>query len=376
MAVGDVHDDVVEHARQLVGEVVECVGDELLESVARQRVDHTTFSGGCAPAPHRRSARWRSLDRRCSLGSLTHTTFSSGLKTFFGRRSTAIRSASAWNARPVSLSGSTAAIGRPSSPPSRSAGTSGSWASSGTSELGGQLAAAARAEELVARAVVAREPRHVLDHAAHRQVDLGRHRRRQPGDLLGRRLRRGHDVDLAARQVLAERDGDVAGARRHVDEQEVGIVPEHVGEELLERLVQHRAAPDDRLAVGHEVADRDAAHAPRLGRHEHLVDHHRVAVGAEHAGDREAVDVGVDDADRVAAGGQRDGEVGGDARLADAALAGRDEQRAGPRTGLGERDRPALGVALWAWTVAWPCAVAVAVQAAGAAPRGPGRSSR
>jgi hypothetical protein len=33
-------------------------------------------------------------------------------------------------------------------------------------------------------------------------------------------------------------------------EQEVGVVPEDVGEELLERLVQHRAAPDDRLALG------------------------------------------------------------------------------------------------------------------------------
>ena len=69
-------------------------------------------------------------------------------------------------------------------------------------------------------------------------------------------------------------------------------------------------------------------------------------LGAEHAGDREAVDVGVDDADRVAAGGEGDGEVRRHAGLADAALAGRDEQRPGPRAGLGERDRPALGVAL------------------------------
>ena len=84
-----------------------------------------------------------------------------------------------------------------------------------------------------------------------------------------------------------------------------------------------------------------------------------LAVGAEHAGDREAVDVGVDDADRVAAGGEGDGEVGGDARLADAALAGRDQQRPGPRPGLGERDRPALGVAL---RLAVHVAAAVALQ--------------
>ena len=129
-------------------------------------------------------------------------------------------------------------------------------------------------------------------------------------------------------------------------EQEVGLVPEHVGEELLERLVQHRAAPDDRLALRHEVADRDAAHAPRFGRDDHLVDHRRVAVGAEHARDRVAVDVGVDDADRVALLGEGDGEVGRDARLADAALARRDQQRPGLRAGLGERDRAALGVAV------------------------------
>ena len=165
-------------------------------------------------------------------------------------------------------------------------------------------------------------------------------------DLLGGRLRRGDDEHLAAGQVLAERQGDVAGAGRHVDEEEVGLVPVHVGEELLERLVQHRAAPDDRLALRHEVADRDAPDAPGFGRHEHLVDHRGVAIGAEHAGDREAVDVGVDDADRVPLLGEGDGEVGRDARLADAALARRDQQRPGLRAGLGERDHAALGVAV------------------------------
>ena len=100
----------------------------------------------------------------------------------------------------------------------------------------------------------------------------------------------------------------------------------------------------DGLALGHEVADRDAAHAVALGRHQHLVDDDRIAIGAEHARDREAVDVGVDDADRVALLGQRDGEVDGDAGLADAALARRDQQRPGLRAGLGERHLATLGV--------------------------------
>ena len=182
--------------------------------------------------------------------------------------------------------------------------------------------------------------------ALHGQVDLLGHRRGQAGHLLRRRLRRGDDVHLAARQVLAEAERDVAGAGRHVDEEEVGLVPEHVGEELLERLVQHRATPDDGLALGHEVADRDAAHAPRLGREQHLVDRDRITVGPEHARDRVAVDVGVDDADGVAALRERDREVDRDARLADATLAGRDEQRPGLRAGLGEGDLAALGVAV------------------------------
>ena len=52
----------------------------------------------------------------------------------------------------------------------------------------------------------------------------------------------------------------------------------------------------------------------------------------EHARDREAPHVGVDDGDRVAPLGQRDGQVGGDRRLADAALARGDEQHAGLAT--------------------------------------------
>ena len=39
-------------------------------------------------------------------------------------------------------------------------------------EVVGERLAPAGAEELVARAVVAGEPRHVLDHAAHRQLEL------------------------------------------------------------------------------------------------------------------------------------------------------------------------------------------------------------
>ncbi len=288
--------------------------------------------------------------------------------------STAIFVAMSWNMRAASDSGSTAVIGRPVVAALTQFGHERELAEQRHLELLGEQLAAARAEDLVALAVVAGEPRHVLDHAAHRQVDLGRHRRRQRSHLLCCRLWRRDDEHLTTREVLREREGDVAGAGRHVDEEEVGLVPEHIGEELLERLVQHRAAPDDRLALGDEVADRDAAHAPHLGRHEHLVDHDRFAVGAEHAGDRVAVDVGIDDADRVALRGERHGEVGGDARLADAALAGRDQQWAGLRGVLRERDLATLGVAV---RLARPGGRRPRRRAACAAgSRGPRRSSR
>jgi hypothetical protein len=45
------------------------------------------------------------------------------------------------------------------------------------------------------------------------------------------------------RQQLAERDRDVARARRQVEQQHIEIAEEHVGEELLHRAVQHRPAP-------------------------------------------------------------------------------------------------------------------------------------
>ncbi len=65
----------------------------------------------------------------------------------------------------------------------------------------------------------------------------------------------------------------------------------------------------------------------------------------EHAGDREAVDVGVEHADPQAVRGHRDREVGGDGRLADPALAGRDREHLGQRVRLRERDDRLRGAA-------------------------------
>ncbi len=120
------------------------------------------------------------------------------------------------------------------------------------------------------------------------------------GDSLGGGLRGRDDVHLDARQYLGQREGHVTGARGHVDQQEVRLVPPGLGDELFDRLVQHRSAPDHRLLVGHEVAHRDTAHAVGERGDHRVAEHDRVVRGAEHLGQREAVDVGVEHADLVA----------------------------------------------------------------------------
>ena len=61
------------------------------------------------------------------------------------------------------------------------------------------------------------------------------------GDVRGGRLGSGHHQDLGLGQQLGHGDGDVAGARRQVQEEGVEVAEVDVGEELLQRPVQHRA---------------------------------------------------------------------------------------------------------------------------------------
>jgi hypothetical protein len=110
-----------------------------------------------------------------------------------------------------------------------------------------------------------------------------------------------------------------------VDQQVVQLAPVDVLEELPDRLVQHRAAPGDRLVLlVEEELDRDRLDAAdRVERQDlALRRDHRTAVNAEHARNRVAPDVGVQRGGPVSVGDQRSGQVGGDGGLADAALAG------------------------------------------------------
>ena len=122
---------------------------------------------------------------------------------------------------------------------------------------------------------------------------------------------------------------DVARAGRHVDDEVVERAPVHVGEELLERAMQHRAAPDDRGLLLEEEPDRHHAEVVGDRRDDHPVEADRTLLDAEHARDRPAVDVGVDEADLVPEVAQREREIDRERRLADAALAGGDGDHAG-----------------------------------------------
>ena len=172
------------------------------------------------------------------------------------------------------------------------------------------------------RAVGLRHVGHVLDDAHHLLVRLGGDEARSLSHLGGSRLRGGDHEDLGVRQQLCHRDGHVSGPGRQVQQEDVQVAPEDVGEELLDGAVQHGAAPDDRLLVLDEHADRDDLHPVGHGRHDHAVELGGDPVHAQHAGDGEAVDVGVDDAHAQALGGHGSGQVRGHRGLTDPALAG------------------------------------------------------
>ena len=65
------------------------------------------------------------------------------------------------------------------------------------------------------------------------------------GDVGCRGLRGRHHEDLGVGEQLPDRDRDVARAGRHVEQEDVEVAEEDVGEELLHGAVQHRPAPGD-----------------------------------------------------------------------------------------------------------------------------------
>jgi hypothetical protein len=165
---------------------------------------------------------------------------------------------------------------------------------------------------------------HVLDDAEDGDIHLLEHlqalARVDQRDVLWR----GDDHGAGHRHLLRQRQLDVAGARRHVDDQVIEIAPVGLAEQLVERLGHHRTAPDHRrLDIDHE-ADRHRLQAVGLQRlHALAVVRLRLLAGqAQHLRLRRAIDVGIQNTDTGAFLGQRQGQIDRRRALADAALAG------------------------------------------------------
>jgi len=186
----------------------------------------------------------------------------------------------------------------------------GDFAEEGNGGLGGELAAAAVTEDLIALAVVADEIAHVLDDAQDRHLHLAEHlhalARVDQADLLWL----GHDDSAVDGDVLRKGQMGVAGAGRHVDDQIIERRPVEAHHELLEVLVDHWPAQDQRLLRLDEEAHRQQLDAVgdkrQLGRL--LID---LAGNAHHQRNARSVDVGIEQADGVALSMERQGEVGG-----------------------------------------------------------------
>ena len=97
---------------------------------------------------------------------------------------------------------------------------------------------------------------HVLDDSEHGHVDLLEHLEALAG--VGQRdvLRRRDDHGARDRHALRERELDVAGAGRHVDDEVVEVAPVGIAQQLGQRLRDHRAAPHHRLLRVDQEADR------------------------------------------------------------------------------------------------------------------------
>ena len=123
-------------------------------------------------------------------------------------------------------------------------------------------------------------------------------------------------------RALAQRQLDIPGPRRQIDDQHVQIAPFHLRDQLLQRPHDHRAAPDHGLVLFQHQPDRHHRHPMRLQGNDRLAIGRGGALGhAHHARLRRAVDIGVQQAHPAAGAGQRNRQIGRDGGFAHPALA-------------------------------------------------------
>ena len=249
---------------------------------------------------HRPSRLGRVQVRRFATGdrSPTHATLSgSGTPTRL-RRTTGRSAASCRRTWAEGAVGSRRTTGTPSSPAIRSATSSGTCASSGAPISSASCCPPPEPNSAARGAGLADERGHVLDDAGDRHPRVLGH----PADPAGDRARPPACGVVTASSAavghqLEQRQRDVAGAGREVEQQHVEITPVDVGEELLERLVQHRPAPDDGLVLGTRKPVDHQPDAVCLDREHDPAQRDRRPSHAEQVGHRVAPDVGIEQAD-------------------------------------------------------------------------------
>ena len=183
----------------------------------------------------------------------------------------------------------------------------------GASTSVSQVAASALTEDV---------PGIILHHAHHVEVQLANHVDAALG-VQHRQVLGGADHHEPVHgQGLHHRQRRVRGAGRQVDHQVVQFVPLGVLEELVDGVVNHRAAPDDGLfLVLLEVCHGHHLDAPLLGGNYLPVHIIGPGGGGQDVGDVGTVNINVQNADPGAFLGQRDCQVDRYGGLADAALA-------------------------------------------------------
>ena len=144
------------------------------------------------------------------------------------------------------------------------------------------------------------EPCHVLDKAQYRYVHLLLLEHGYALACVGQRhlLGRGHDHYAGQRQCLNQGQMYVACAGRHVDKEIVQLAPPRVGDELLQGVAGHAAAPQHRLVLVDHETDGQQLHTVFLDRLDPvaplLVDHvYGFVFHAEHLGHRGTEYIGV-----------------------------------------------------------------------------------
>ena len=204
---------------------------------------------------------------------------------------------------------------------------------------------------MLVRTVGADEVAHVLDDADDRDFQLLEHGHAFGHILQGDVLRCRHDDHAGQWDQLRQAQRRVTRARRQVNHQVIEVTPVEILQKLLDSAVDHRSAPDDRLAFIQEKANRDQLDAVAHDRLDRAIATGDLGLflDAHHQRHVRPVDVGVQQTDACARLRQGHGQVDAGGALADAAFARgdgdhildpRDEWRARP---LAARDGRAGG---------------------------------